>query len=59
MAPPPLSFRLDFHDDPFIEQLKSFTNKQLAKHLREAIKIEAFERAQLIQNEINSRKNEE
>jgi len=54
----PLTVKLDFHDDPFEEQLKSMTDKQLAAHLADAIKIEAFERAQLIQNEINNRKDE-
>lgn len=52
----PISFALNFHDDPFEEQLRSMTDKQLAAHLAEAVNIEAFERAQLIQNEINGRK---
>jgi hypothetical protein len=55
----PLTFKLDFHDDPFEEQLKSFTDEQLNAHLEAAVKKEDYEQAQIIQNEINSRKNGE
>lgn len=53
-----MTFKLDFHEDPFEEQLRSMTDEQLKKHLADAVKIEAFERAQIIKNEINSRKDE-
>lgn len=54
----PLTLKLDFHDDPFEEQLRSMTDEQLNAHRETAIKKEDYEQAQIIQNEINSRKDE-
>lgn len=52
------SFRLDYYDDSFEDQLREMTDKQLSDLLAAAVKKEDYEQAQLIQNEINSRKDE-
>ena len=52
------SIRLDYHNDPFEDQLREMTDKQLSDLLDIAIKKEDYEQAQIIQNEINSRKDE-